>query len=326
MFFAVSIIFFCALAIAGFAVVQAFKDRDETELSRRRRLGAQTGLPYREAEVEKGHRSSPVKDLRLSSIEALNNFLARRSLVSNLARMMRQAGMNRRVGEVVLYLPLCGMLGGMIGLGIVGNPAVAIALSIAGFYLPILLISRMRARRLHLFSEQLPDALDLLRSALQAGHSFIVALKVVAEEFPDPIAAEFDTVAEEIKLGLPIREALLGLQDRVDEPNLPMLIIGVLVVQESGGNLSEVLNNVGHTVRERFKLLRDVEVMTAQGRLSGMMLSALPVIVGGLMMVVAPDYMGVMLTEATGHYMLGYAALSILIGHLTIQKMVQIRV
>lgn len=326
MFFAVSIIFFCALAIAGFAIVQAFKDRDETEQSRRRRLGAQTGLPYREADESKGPRVSPVKDLRLSSIEALNNFLARRSLVSNLARMMRQAGMNRRVGEVVLYLPLCGMLGGMIGLGIVGNPAAAIALGIAGFYVPILLISRMRSRRLHLFSEQLPDALDLLRSALQAGHSFIVALKVVAEEFPDPIAAEFDTVAEEIKLGLPIREALLGLQDRVDEPNLPMLIIGVLVVQESGGNLSEVLNNVGHTVRERFKLLRDVEVMTAQGRLSGMMLSALPVIVGGLMMVVAPEYMGVMLTEPTGHFMLGYAALSILIGHITIQKMVQIRV
>lgn len=324
MFFAVAIIFFCALAIAGFGITQALRDRDETEVSRRRRLGAQTGLPFQES--DKGPRASAVKDLRLSSIEALNDFLARRSFVSNLARMMRQAGMNRRVGEVVLYLPLCGMLGALAGLGILQNPAAAVVLGLVGAALPVMVIARLRARRLHLFSEQLPDALDLLRSALQAGHSFIVALKVVAEEFPDPIAAEFDTVAEEIKLGLPVRESLLGLQDRVDEPNLPMLIVGVLVVQESGGNLGEVLANVAHTVRERFKLLRDVEVMTAQGRLSGYMLSSLPVIVGGMLMVVAPEYFEAMLVNVKGHYMLAYAAISILIGHLTIQKLVKIRV
>lgn len=324
MFLSIAIVFFCALAIGGFAITQSLKERDESEVQRKRRLGSQTGLPFKDA--EKGPKVSAIRDLRLSSIDVLNDFLTRLSLISNLARMMRQAGMNRRVGEVVLYIPLLGALGMLVGLIVLGNPAASIVFAGVGAALPVLVISRLRTRRRNLFSEQLPDALDLVRSALQAGHSLIVALKVVAEEFPDPIAAEFDTVAEEMKLGLPIREALLGLQDRVADQNLPMLIVGILVVQESGGNLAEVLNNVSHTVRERFKLLRDVEVMTAQGKLSGMLLTSLPIVVGLMLMVITPEYFDSMLTSTTGNYMLAYAAASIIVGHLVIQRIVKIRV
>ncbi len=165
-----------------------------------------------------------------------------------------------------------------------------------------------------------------MRAALQAGHRFISALKIVAEEFPDPIAAEFDTVAEEMKLGLPVREALFGLQDRVDDPNVPVLVVGVLVVQESGGNLTEVLDNVAHTVRERFKLLRDTEVMTAQGKLSGGLLTLLTILVAMLLWSISPEYFDAMLAKKSGHYMIGYAAFSIVLGHMMIQKIVRIKV
>jgi len=324
MFFAISLVFFCALAIAGFAITASFKEREESEIQRKRRLGSQTGLPFED--TGKTVKVSPVKDLRLSSIRAFNDFLARRSVVANVARLMRQAGMNRRVGEVLLYMPLLGAIGALVGLVGFGNPGLGVVLGVVFAYLPIAFIRRMRTKRLSLFAEQLPDALDLVRAALQAGHSFGVALKVVAEEFPDPVATEFDTIAEEMKLGLPLRDALLGLQDRVDDPNVPVLVVGVLVVQESGGNLAEVLGNVSHTVRERFKLLRDVEVMTAQGKLSGGMLTVLPIGVGTMLYVIAPEYFDAMFAEPTGHYMLAYAAVSILVGHLIIQRIVKIKV
>src|SRR5262249_11268966 len=157
-----------------------------------------------------------------------------------------------------------------------------------------------------LFSEQLPDALDLTRAALQAGHSLLTALFVGADEFPDPVAEELRTVADEIRLGLPLRDALRHLGDRVDDPNVPILIAWVLVAQEVGGNLAEVLDNTSYTIRERFKLLRDVMVMTAQGRLSGMVLTALPILVGVFMYFLNPTYFQPMIETQAGWYMMGY--------------------
>jgi tight adherence protein B len=240
--------------------------------------------------------------------------------------MMRQAGLNRRVGEVFLYIPLLGSLGMLTGLFLTSTPLFGVILGCVGASLPILFVMRLRSKRMKMFSEQLPDSLDLVRSALQAGHSFITALKVVADEFPAPISEEFDTVAEEMRLGLPMRDALLGLQNRVDDANIPVLVVGVLVSNETGGNLAEVLDNVAHTVRERFKLLRDVEVMTAQGRLSGLLLTSLPFFVAGAMQLIAPGYMDPMFEKKTGHYMIGYCLTSIIMGHLWIQKIVKIKV
>jgi tight adherence protein B len=192
--------------------------------------------------------------------------------------------------------------------------------------IPILTLQRKRTKRMRLFSEQLPDALDLIRAALQAGHSFTTAMYVVADEFPDPISEELRTVAEEVRLGLPLRDALYNLRDRVNDPNMPILIVGVLVAQEVGGNLAEVLDNTSYTIRERFKLLRDVQVMTAQGRLSGRVLTALPILVGLFLYFLNREYFQPMLDNQTGWYMLGYAVISIAIGHVLIQRIVDIRV
>ena len=138
---------------------------------------------------------------------------------------------------------------------------------------------RAPARRA-LFAEQLPDALDLVRAALQAGHGLMAALSVVADEFPDPVAQEFRDVVEEVRLGLPLRDALYNLAERVGDPDVALLDVGILTAQDVGGNLAEVLDNISYTIRERFKLQRDIQVLTAQGRLSGGVLTALPFFVG----------------------------------------------
>jgi tight adherence protein B len=322
MFAVYAAIFFLAFALAGYAITASMRERDEAKETIKTRLGSQAGLTGEE-QVD---RPSLLKDLRLSSIGVLNDMLNRISFVNKLAKTMRQAGLNRRVGEVFLYIPLVGSLGMLAGLFFTDSTMFGALFAAIGAALPLLVVERMRKRRMKMFSEQLPDALDLVRSALQAGHSFITALKVVAEEFPAPISEEFDTIAEEMRLGLPMRDALLGLQDRVDDANIPVLVVGVLVSNESGGNLAEVLENVAHTVRERFKLLRDVEVMTAQGRLSGLLLTSLPFFVAGSMMVIAPGYLNPLFEKTTGHYMIAYCMVSVLTGHLWIQKIVRIKV
>jgi tight adherence protein B len=240
--------------------------------------------------------------------------------------MIQQAGLSNRVGEVLLYIPLLALLAFLIGRMISNNPLFSMVMAGVAGMMPLFVIQRRRRKRLRLFSEQLPDALDLVRAALQAGHSLLTSLFVVADEFPDPIAEELRTVADEIRLGLPMRDALHHLQERVEDPNVPILIVGILVAQEVGGNLAEVLDNTAYTIRERFKLLRDVLVMTAQGRLSGMVLTALPIMVGLFMYFLNPGYFQPMIETKTGWYMLGYAALSIVMGHIVIQRIVRIRV
>jgi tight adherence protein B len=154
----------------------------------------------------------------------------------------------------------------------------------------------------------------------------LTAFNVVADEFPAPVAEEFRIVADEMSLGLPLREALQGLRERVDDQNVPILTVGILVSQEVGGNLAEVLDNISHTIRERFKLQRDTRVMTAQGRLSGMVLAGLPFLVGGFLFLFNPLYFRPMLERSIGHYMLAYAVLSMTAGHLVIQRIVRIKV
>ncbi len=321
MFAICAVIFFVAFALAGYAITSSMREREEAKETLKIRLDSQTGVSAEDKE-----KVNLLKDLRLSSIGVMNTFLGRLSFINKLALMMRQAGLNRRVGEVFLYIPLLGSLGMLAGLSLTSTPIFGAIFGVVGAFMPIAFVMRLRSKRMKMFSEQLPDSLDLVKSALQAGHSFITALKVVAEEFPAPISEEFDTVAEEMRLGLPMREALLGLQNRVDDANIPVLVVGVLVSTETGGNLAEVLDNVAHTVRERFKLLRDVEVMTAQGRLSGLLLTSLPFFVAGAMMVIAPGYMDPLYEKKTGHYLLGYCLTSILMGHLWIQKIVKIKV
>jgi len=311
-----SLLLFSAIVLAGFSLfgwAQQSTDHREATKERLRR-------------VTRGASHTPgitlLRDERLSAIPWLDGLLLRIPAVLPLVRMVRQAGLRRRAGEVILYIPLLALIGLLFVLVIGGGWMVALLTAFFLGLIPVGIVSRLRRKRLNLFREQLPEALDLMRSALQAGHGLMAAMSVAAETLPDPVASELRYVVDETRLGLPLRDALYHLSDRVGDPNVPLLIVGILVTQEVGGNLTEVMDNTAHTIRERAKLQRDIGVLTAQSRISALVLTILPIALFLFLVLLNPKYIRPMLEERGGHYMLLYAVGSILLGNFTMRRII----
>lgn len=187
------------------------------------------------------------------------------------------------------------------------------------------LIYRFRAnRRRNQLEEQLPDAIDLMARAMRAGHPLSAGFKMVAEEAPVPIAIEFRQLFEEQRFGLPFEDSLLGLAARIRLADVRILVTAILVQHQVGGNLAEVLDNIANLVRERFKLRRQLRVITAQGRISGMVLTFLPVALGLAISVGNPGYMAPIFQEPAGRLMLVVAALLQVVGYLWIRRILDI--
>jgi len=213
---------------------------------------------------------------------------------------------------------------GVVALAVSGALAAAVA-SVSGAVGPYLYVGWKKRKRILRIEAQLPDAIDLIARAVRAGHPLSEGLRMAAEEAPDPLASEFRITFEEQKFGLPFEEALLGLGDRVEVVDVRILITAILVQREVGGNLSEILEQIAETMRARFSLKRQVRVYTAQGRMSGYTLAALPIFVGMVIMVINPDYMQTLFHETLGKAMLIGAATLQLIGFLWIRRIVDIR-
>ena len=195
-----------------------------------------------------------------------------------------------------------------------------------GAAIPWLHLKRARARRLGRFEEQFPEAVDMLVRAVRAGHPFPAGLKMVVDETSDPIASEFRRIFEEQKFGLSMHESLQGLAARVDLLDVRIFATAVSIQREVGGSLAEILDQISVTIRERFKIQRQVAVYTAQGRMTGILLSLLPVGLGGLLTLINPAYMGTMFREPLGQAMLAGAALLQLIGYGLIRHITTIKV
>lgn len=320
MFLVSALLVFAALVVAGFAGTIWLREREEARRALANRLNAMAGSGKERI------RASLLKDQSLSRIGFLNALLGRAPIVDPVVRMIRQAGLKRRVGEVLLYIPLLALGALLLNTLVGGSLAIGLVMAVIAGAIPLLVVKRIRDKRTLRFAEQLPEALDLIRSALQAGHGVPGAMAVVAGTFADPIAYEFRYMTEEMRLGLTMREALHHLSKRVGDPNIPILAVGILVATDSGGNLAEVVDNIAYTIRERFKLIRETRVLTAQGRLSGMVLTALPFAVGTFMYVWNPTYFEPIIEGRTGHFMLAYAIASLLIGHYFVQRLVSIKV
>ena len=312
---------FVVLVLLGYALSALALDRQQAQQALSNRLTTMAG-----ASGQSPIAQSLLKDQRLSNIPVLDAVLGSTPFVAPLVRMIEQAGLRRRVGEVLHYVLLIFFI---VMLGIVlagGGFLIGILFGGIAASIPLMVVGRMRAKRTVVFGEQLPDALDLIRAALQAGHGLVSACGVVGETFADPVAQEFRYLCEEVRLGLPLRDALTNLARRVPDENLPILVVGILTSQEVGGNLAEVVDNIGHTIRERAKMQRDVRALTAQGRLSGSVLTALPFIVGFVMFMFNPKYFTPMIEETAGHWMMAYAVLSIIAGHFVIRRIVRVPV
>lgn len=201
----------------------------------------------------------------------------------------------------------------------------AFALSM-GLLLPYVYL-RLRIRRSRReFEEQLPESLDLLTRAIRAGHPLTAGMRMVAEEGPSRVASEFRKTFEEHRFGLPFEDALLGMVDRVDLVDVRIFATAILIQRQSGGNLAEILDKLGQTIRDRFSIRRQLRVYTAQGRLSGYVLGALPIVVGSLIYVIEPEYVSLLFQETLGRLLLVAAVILQIFGFLWIRKIVNIEI
>jgi tight adherence protein B len=194
------------------------------------------------------------------------------------------------------------------------------------FSIPLAWLWNKRRVRLKQFASQLSDALELVARALRAGHSLAAGMHVVAEEMPSPIADEFNRVYEEQNLGIPIEDALKNMCERVPNLDLRFFVTSVLVQRQTGGDLSEILDKIGYVIRERYRILGQVQALTAEGRLSGVILILLPFSLFLLMLYIKPDYVEKLWTHELGIKMSVGALIAQIIGALVIKKIVNIKV
>jgi tight adherence protein B len=176
------------------------------------------------------------------------------------------------------------------------------------------------------FEEQFPEGLDLMSRAIRAGHAFTTAMSMVADESPDPVGQEFRKSFDEQNFGLPLKDALNNLAERVPLLDVRFFVTAVLIQRETGGNLSEILDNLAHVVRERFKILRQVRVYTAHGRMTGYVLMALPAALGVVLSFINPEHMNLLFREPMGQMMLTGAVVMQVVGYVWIRRVVKIEV
>ncbi|HEV7814368.1 MAG TPA: type II secretion system F family protein [Janthinobacterium sp.] len=276
-----------------------------------------------------GERVSILKQRRYSASPALERLL--RSLppllqVARLDRLLLQTGLRWSVAQFLACSSLL-LLAGVVLPLCRDVPAVG-SLLFAGLalILPYLFLLRARSARLHKIEIQLPEAADFLARALRAGHSFSNVLQMVGEELPEPLSGEFKFAYEEINYGVPMNEALQNLATRIPLTDLRYLIIAVLIQRESGGNLAEILNSISRIIRKRLKLLGQVRVLSAEGKMSAWILGLLPAAVTIIMAIVNPGYISLLWTDPVGIKLLWYAAGMIALGVLWMRAVIRIRV
>jgi tight adherence protein B len=244
----------------------------------------------------------------------------------NFSRIFEQADVSIRPSALFGISLALGLAGAMLSSLLAGSLYVAPVGALMFFCIPLMWLLYKRKARLKKFAGQLPDAMELVARALRAGHSLASGLHVVAEEMPLPIAKEFSRVYEEQNLGVSLEDALKNMSDRVPNLDLRFFVTAVNIQRQTGGDLAEILDKIGYVIRERYKILGHVKALTAEGRLSGVVLIAMPFGLFGLMLYMKPDYVSLLWTDPMGIQMAVFALVMQILGAVCIKKIVDIKV
>ncbi len=248
-----------------------------------------------------------LRQKELSRFSFVQSVLSGSTQAESIAIELAEANIPLRVGEYLILRALCAAVL-LIPIPVIGLPLpLAVPMGLFGFFLPKFYVSRRKNQRLDKFNESLVDALIMMANALKSGSSFLQALDLVSRELTPPLSEEFARVVQEIGIGTPVDDALVSLGTRVPSYDLYLTVTAMLVQRQTGGNLAEVLSSISHTIRERFRLLRQVQVLTAQERMSAIVVAALPIV--GLIgfSVLSPSYTKPLFETTTGHIMLAGA-------------------
>ena len=262
----------------------------------------------------------------MSEIPWVNRVLLRMQITSQLKQIIDQADSQITVMRLVLFSLTAGVFAFLAVTMLSPSILMALLFAVIAAALPFLHIFSKRRKRLNKFLQLLPDALDLMSRGLSAGHAFTEALQMVSSEMPEPISMEFRKTYEEQNLGLSLKLALENLVQRVPLLDLRMCVTAVMIQRETGGNLSELLEKVAHTIRERFRIMEDLKTMTLSSRWSAWLLCGLPIFLAVYVSVMNPGYMDVMWRDPRGHWLLAIAGIMQVLGMLMVQKIMKIRI
>ncbi len=281
---------------------------------------------------KRGETLAIIRNEMLSRIPAFDTILRRSERISRLQTSLEQAGLSIRAGNL-LILCLASAVLGALGAYVVAEPLpgneklpLVFAAAVAGSILPYSYTSWRRNRRFQKFEEMFPEAIDALARAVRAGHAFTMAIEIIADELAEPVATEFRKLYEEQKYGMPVRDALLNLSKRMPLVDVKFFVTAVMLQRETGGNLAEILDNLSYTIRERFKILRQVRVYTAQGRLTMLLLMGLPPTIVVTMLIMNPGFIQPLFADPLGHLLLAGGITLQTIGYFVIRRIVQIQV
>jgi tight adherence protein B len=262
----------------------------------------------------------------LSNVPLLNRLLSRVDIAARIDRRLRQADMKMPVGTFLL-LSLVFFFVGIVAGRILHWPNIlSVVVGIALLTIPNIIVDIKRRRRLKRFMNHFPEALEMFARSLRAGHSFTGAIQLVAQEMPDPIGPEFSKVFEEQNLGIPLRQALIGMTDRVDILDVKFFVTAILIQRETGGNLAEIIDKISYVIRERFRVQGQLKIFTAQARMSGTILSLLPIGVAVLIGIMNPEYLKPLWFERAGRIMIAVAVILQILGMLAMRKIIRIKI
>jgi tight adherence protein B len=259
-------------------------------------------------------------------VPAFDRLMANTTRGSAISRWIEQSGTKASVSSVFLVALVLAAIMAVVAQVATRTPLSMIGGAALGFAMPFLFLRMKRTRRLRKFEEEFPEALDLISRALKAGHAFATGLKMVADEMKEPVGPEFRKTFDEQNFGLPLKDALENLTLRIPILDMRFFATAVLIQRETGGNLSEILENLAHVVRERFKILRQVRVYTAHGRMTGYVLLALPAVLAIALSFINPEHMNMLFRERLGQILLMVAIGMQTAGFIWIKQVVKIEV
>ncbi|MGA1497712.1 MAG: type II secretion system F family protein [Steroidobacteraceae bacterium] len=275
---------------------------------------------------EDGPRASILRQKYLRELSPLERVLETLPGMERLGVIIEQAGASYRAYRVLLLAVLLAVVGGFAAWVFSRVLAFALIGAVAAFMIPFLKIWQDRAARIAKFEEQMPEAIDVMKRSLKAGHPFVQSLKFVADDMDAPISDEFEKTFSDINYGSEVKTALLALMERMPSVSLMSFVTAVLVQRETGGNLAEILERISNVIRGRFKFFRRVKTLSAEGRLSAWILALVPLGLFAMISVTTPDYLPRLINDPKGHLLVGGAVVLGAVGILWIRKILRIDV
>jgi len=291
---------------------------------------ARKRLKKRLSELEQGmgeeSLSSLLREKYLRQLAPWEQALENLPAMQGLSQMIEQAGRSILAYRLVVIAAVLSVTAGITAFVLMNHVVITGLATMFGAALPFMKIMRDRSKRILLIEEQLPEAIDMMKRALRAGHPFSGALKLVSEEMPDPVGKEFKTTFADLNYGNDVRRAMLGMLQRI--PSVPVMafVTSILVQKETGGNLAEILEQISGVIRGRFRLERKIKTLSAEGRLSTWVLAMVPLVLFAVIWITTPDYLPTLLDDEVGQFLIGYGLVSAVIGAFWIRKIIRIDV